>query len=325
MRDTILRLLKTHEEISGQAISDRLQISRSAVAKHIAALRSYGYVIEATPGKGYRLLSSGDTVHPAEIRALLPAGQPWQIRYEPEVLSTNVTLRQMAEQGAADHTVLLADRQTAGQGRLSRVWYCQPQTAVILSLLLRPPIDPYLAGTITLLTAVAVCDALRSLGVEAYIKWPNDVLSAGGKKLCGIKCEMRCSMDICHWLIAGFGINVRNRQFPQPLQDIAGSLYTETGRDFPRANLAAACLDRLEAHYQTLLHQGFEPLRRLWLQYAVSIGKPVTAALPDGRRLRGLALDIDANGSLLLQTEQGVQTIHCGDIFPEAAADHSRR
>ncbi len=316
MRDTILQLLKEYQEISGQTISDRLQISRSAVAKHIKALRRYGYVIEAVPGKGYRLLDNGNTVNPAEIRSLLSQPQTWRLLYEPEVLSTNVTLRQMAEQGAADHTALITDQQTAGQGRLSRVWHCQPHTAVILSFLLRPPLDPYLAGTITLLTAVAICDALRSLQIEAYIKWPNDVLSANGKKLCGIKCEMRCSMDMCHWLISGFGINVSNRQFPAEIQDIAGSLYTETGQDFSRASVAAACLEKVETHYQTLLHEGFEPLRRLWLQYAVSIGKPVKASLPNGKCLHGVALDIDTNGSLVLQTEQGVQIIHCGDIIP---------
>ncbi len=315
MREAILNLLKSQEEISGQFISEQLQISRAAVAKHIQILRKEGYQIQASTKKGYRLLALADVLTPAEITPFLQDKSLWQLQYCGELPSTNTLLRQMAEQGAADHTILLAEQQTAGQGRLDRSWYSESHMGLLCSLLLRPPLSPTVARAITLTAAVAICAALRQLAVDAYIKWPNDILSSSGKKLCGIKSEMRCDMDSVQWLLVGFGLNINNQQFPPELQAIAGSLATETGKHFCRAEVAATCFNSFEQHYRLFLEQGFGALRPLWLKQAVSIGKQVKISSPGGILLTGIARDIDEDGCLLLECAGQLKTINCGDML----------
>ncbi|MEG2212855.1 MAG: biotin--[acetyl-CoA-carboxylase] ligase, partial [Clostridiales bacterium] len=217
MRAAILELLKSQEQISGELISSKLHISRAAVAKHIKILRQAGYQIEASPKTGYRLIGSADILSEAELTPLLNPRDLWKIHCFAELPSTNTHLRKLAEQNAADHTIIIAEQQTAGQGRLNRSWYSENRKSLLTSLLLRPPIPPTAARTITLTTAIAICTALRKLGIDAWIKWPNDILSGSGKKLCGIKSEMRCDMDNTEWLIVGIGLNINNQDFPDEL------------------------------------------------------------------------------------------------------------
>jgi BirA family biotin operon repressor/biotin-[acetyl-CoA-carboxylase] ligase len=315
MREQILRLLRESGEISGQNLSAQLSVSRAAIAKHIKALRAAGYAIEAAPRRGYRFLSAPDTLSAAEIGCFLrePAAG-WRIRYYPTLLSTTAALRGLAGEGAPHGTVLIAEQQQAGEGRLDRAWFSPPGNGLWMSFLLRPPLSPQLAQTMTLLGACAVARVLDKLGFAAGIKWPNDVLTPNGKKLCGIKSEMCADMDSVHWLVTGLGLNINIADFPPPLHNTASSLFLWGGRALPRAPIAAALLDELYRLYQTLLTRGFAPIRQLWLHYAVSLGQTVRVS---GAReqYHAIARGLDENGYLLVEHEGQLKTVASGDIY----------
>jgi len=183
-----------------------------------------------------------------------------------------------------------------------------------LSLLLRPTLPPREAQKATILAAVAVAETLLGQGFPCYIKWPNDVMSQG-KKLCGILCEMRCSMESMDWLIVGLGLNINDRAFPSELEGIATSLRQISGREQNRASLAAALLRKLEENYLLLLKEGFAPIREKWRKLAAGLGRAVQINTVQGA-LCGVAVDIDEEGFLLLQAEDGsLRQITSGDLL----------
>ncbi|MBR7114077.1 MAG: biotin--[Firmicutes bacterium] len=314
MRSEILQLLRQHKEISGEEISRRLGISRAAVAKHINVLRDMGYVIEASPRVGYSFISAPDLLSAAEILPHL-AAPVWQIRYEQQVDSTNRRLLIAAEDGADDHTVLIAEAQSAGRGRFSRVWHSEAGQNLLLSLLLRPNLPPHIAQTMTLTAAVAVAEALNKRGCPVGIKWPNDILDAHGRKLCGIRCEMHCDMESVDYVIVGIGINVYQEKFPAEISAIATSMHQVSGETAPRAEIAAAVLDAFEENYQLLCAEGFAPIRAKWLEYNCCVGRRLTVTDERQAPQTGLCCGIDEQGYLLLETAAGVTRITGGDII----------
>ena len=315
MREHILRLLRGQAEVSGQELSQRLHISRAAVAKHVKALRQAGYEIAASPGRGYRFMSAPDTLQAAEIASLLREQQAgWDIHYYEEVPSTTALLRERAAAGAPHGTVLVAESQRAGEGRLERAWYSPPGVGLWLSFLLRPPLTAQLAQTMTLLTACAVARVLERCGIAVGIKWPNDLLAPDGRKLCGIKSELYLDLDSVKWLVTGLGLNIDNESFPPELADKATSLFLLAGRKLPRAPLAAALLDELYRLYQTLLLEGFEPIRAIWLDYAVSLGQTVRVSNAQGEYY-AVARGLDENGYLLVERAGRMETVTSGDIL----------
>jgi len=315
MREQILKLLRGAEEVSGQALSEQLGISRAAVAKHVKILRGEGYDISAAPHRGYRFISAPDVLSAAEIACYLSEPQAgWQIHYFAELNSTTTLLRNRAEQGAPHGTVIIAEQQTEARGRLNRGWYAPPDSGLWMSYLLRPPFSPQLAQTITLTSACAVALALERLGFRCGIKWPNDILSPTGLKLCGIKSDICADMDSVQWLITGIGLNINTSSFPQTLEKKAGSLYLLSGHKQARAPIAAAILDELYRLYQILLAQGFKPIREIWLQYAVSLGQEVRIS-DINEEYTAQALDLDENGYLLVERNGQMQTIISGDIL----------
>jgi len=314
MRDKILRVLRESGEISGEVLSRRLGISRAAIAKHIKALRGQGYEIAAAPRRGYRFLNAPDNLRPAEIACFLQEkAAGWIIHYYEELSSTTAVLRQMANEGAPHGAVLIAERQTAGEGRLDRSWFSPANSGLWMSFLLRPPISAQLAQTMTLLTACATALVLDKLGFASRIKWPNDVLSVNGQKLCGIKSEMCADLDGVRWLVTGLGLNINTTCFPPPLDSNATSLYLLGGRILPRAPIAAALLDELFRLYNTLLDQGFAPIRELWLNYAVSLGQRVRVS-NTREEYYAIARGLDENGYLLVEREGQLKTVTSGDI-----------
>ncbi len=318
MRKQILTILRQNQGqlVSGEDLSRQFNISRTAIAKHIKALREAGYIIEASPKRGYKLIAAPDIANAAETTTYLPPDAPWLITYLNEVDSTNKQLRLAAENSAPPYSVIIAETQTAGQGRLDRGWYSPPGCSLYLSLLLKPPFAPQQAPHMTLLTAVAVQQALSQLGCDSRIKWPNDVLTPQHRKLCGIKCELRADMDNIKWLIIGFGINIKNNFFPSPLDEVASSLLLETGNKYSTPQVAAACLTSFNKNYQLYLEQGFAPIRDQWLKFAVNIDKQVVIK-DSSRSISGIARGIDNYGCLLLEVDGQIQTIAAGDMLIE--------
>ncbi len=318
MRERVLELLreKQGEFVSGEDLSSKLGISRTAVWKHIQGLRREGYRIEARPRQGYLLSSLPDLLVPRElIRELARDRLGSEIHHYQTLDSTNRKAKDLAAHGAAEGTVVIAEEQTAGAGRMGRNWFSPAGKGIWMSVILRPTMLPADAPKITLLSAVATVRAIEDLyGLPAAIKWPNDVLISG-KKVCGILTEMVGEMDALHYLVVGIGINanLEERDFPPPLRRRATSLKVELGRKVDRRALTVQCLRKLGQVYTLLEEEGFAPVLRLWKRYSATLGEQVVVQTPS-ERIEGRAVDVDADGALWVQTWYGRRRVVAGDV-----------
>jgi BirA family biotin operon repressor/biotin-[acetyl-CoA-carboxylase] ligase len=303
------------EFVSGEAISDKLGLTRAAVWKHVEALRAHGYRIDAVPARGYRLSEIPDRLTPLELRPLLNTHDVGQVLHcYDEIGSTNDRARELAEEGAEHGEVVIAEAQTAGRGRRGRSWASPARKNLYFSVVLRPELPPLRAPELTLVASVAICEALRQAGVDAGIKWPNDIL-ASGKKIAGILNELAAEPDRVSWIVVGVGINVNARaeDFPEAVRAEATSVLLERGQVAPRALLAAACFTALEDWVDRHAEEGFAPVREAWRARNVTLGREVVARL-DGREVAGTAEDIDETGALLVRGPSGLERVLSGDV-----------
>lgn len=313
----ILEVLRArrHTYISGEQLSRELKMSRTAVWKHVNALRSLGYRVEAITSMGYKLISSPSLLLPLEIKNGLNTQTIGQnIHWEYEVASTNTLAAQLADKGAPEGTVVVSECQKQGRGRMGRNWVSQPENGIYLSLILRPNFVPMKAPCITFLSAIAVVEALEQvLGVKAGIKWPNDVM-IGGKKVSGILTELKAEIECIHYVIVGIGINVNNSRFPKAFRDKVTSLSLETRQKVSRITLVQALLSAFERWYTRTLDEGVERTFERWRELSCTIGNPVEVNLGD-EVLRGVATRLGADGSLFVQASSGEERqILAGDV-----------
>jgi len=315
----VLRLLKKSrsEFVSGESICRALGVSRTAVWKHIRALREAGYDIEAQPHAGYRLVNVPDRLYPEEITdGLQTSFIGRRVFYYPSLDSTNSTARELAAQGVPDGTLVVAEEQVAGRGRLGRGWFSPFGGGLWCSVILRPPVNPSAAPPITMLAAVAAADALRrAAGVRAGIKWPNDLL-VHGKKICGILTELSAEMERVGHLIIGLGMNLNQEEadFPPALQSTATSARLETGRPVSRVAVLQALLDELEKCYLSWLRDGFAPVLARWKELSVTLHRPVRVSTLR-ESWEGVAEDVDEDGALLLRLPSGrLQKVVAGEV-----------
>ncbi|HTY91273.1 MAG TPA: biotin--[acetyl-CoA-carboxylase] ligase [Methanocella sp.] len=308
-KEEILNILReAGDYVSGEALAEKLGISRAAVWKHIHTLIKEGYGVDIAQGKGYKLISLPDKLYPSEVRYGLQTkllGR--KVIHLNSTGSTNVVARQVAERGVEEGTVVIAETQSRGKGRLGRKWITKPG-GLWMSVILKPAIDPMHAPSITLLAAVSVTKALRGAGLEAVIKWPNDVL-VNGKKICGILTEMSAETDIVNFIILGIGVNVNN---DVPLET-ATTMKAELGREIDRVKFTQSLLETLEEDYLAFKDKGFTPILWSWRRYSDTLGRPVEVTYQD-EVITGLAQDVDEDGSLLVKTGDGsIRKIVSGD------------
>jgi len=319
MRTRILEILgqSSKEYLSGEEISRQLSVSRTAIWKQMQTLKQAGYEIEAHPRRGYRLKNRPDLLLPYEIRDTLSTkilGQG-EIYYFSEIDSTNIEAKKHANLGCPEGSIVLAETQNGGRGRLSRSWFSPTGKGIWLSVVLRPPFYPYDAPKCTLMAAVAVTKAIRNVtGVKCGIKWPNDILYQG-KKVVGILTEMSAEFDAINHVIIGMGINVniKEQEFPAELIDVATSLSVITGHDISRLTLLHAVLVELENAYEGVIQRGFSEMLDEWRELSVTLGKNVNV-FGGGREFSGLAVDIDNDGALLVQTDDALEKVLAGDV-----------
>ncbi|WP_449536721.1 biotin--[acetyl-CoA-carboxylase] ligase [Ferdinandcohnia sp. Marseille-Q9671] len=303
--------------ISGQKLSDQLGCSRTAVWKHIEDLRSEGYELEAVRKLGYRILTKPDKITNNEIQLGLKTEVLGRnIHFEESVTSTQQIAHRLAYEGAIEGTIVVAEEQTTGRGRLDRAWYSPKHTGIWMSMILRPQIPPSKAPQLTLLAAVGVVQAIQEVtGLEPDIKWPNDIL-LNQKKLVGILTELQAETDRINSVIIGIGINVNQdiNHFPESLHHIASSLSIEKGENIDRAKLIQTILLKIEKLYNEYLQHGFKVVKLLWESYATSIGKNIVARTLSGS-IEGKALGINDEGVLLIEDASGVvHHIYSADI-----------
>ncbi|MCX7773207.1 MAG: biotin--[acetyl-CoA-carboxylase] ligase [Clostridia bacterium] len=304
--------------VSGEQLSQQLGITRAAIWKRIAVLKKQGFQIEAVTNKGYRLnmlqLPYGKAAVQSHLKTSLFGHE---LHYYPEVDSTNTLLKRLASEGAPHGTVVIADCQTAGRGRLGRTWMSSPGLGVWMSLLLRPPLHPTEVQSLTLAAAVAVCRALETLTIKNVgIKWPNDIL-IGGKKVCGILTELSAEIERVSWVVLGIGINVNHTidDFPAELRVTATSLGLEQkGESLDRSRLAAAILNAAEEVYEGFLQNGSAWMTEEWKKRSSTLGKRVRLLSPQGEE-NAVAIDVTPDGKLIVKKEDGtIKEVLSGEI-----------
>ena len=317
MKSRILKALRECDgQLSGQTLSDSLGISRVSVWKHIQSLKSAGYIIEAS-ARGYKLISSPDLLLPYEFTEL-----EQEIHYFSEVGSTKDVARELARRGAREGTIVIAESQVHGRGRLSRQWV-SPQGGIYFTFILRPGISPVYAPRVNLMASVAVATTIRNvLGLKTELKWPNDVLIEG-RKVCGILAEMEAEMDAVNFVNLGIGINA-NTSIHQ-LEDKAISLKDVLGRAISRKDLLRALLTEIRQQQPLLMEPA---LLDEWKKLSATLNKYVQIIVP-GEVMIGRAIDIDTTGALIIEGSNGsVKKALAGDCIhlrEEARNASSRR
>lgn len=236
----------------------------------------------------------------------------WTVYHAAEMDSTNEWAKRLAEEGAPDLTVCLADEQTAGKGRLGRVWKSPAGTSVSMSVLLRPSVRPEHLSMLTLVMGMAAADGLgKIMGLPVGIKWPNDVV-IHGKKLCGILTETASDGS---WVVIGIGINVNMTDFPEELRSKASSIRLETGREESLPRTAAVVLNEFRDYYRAFLEtEDMSGLRATYERMLVNIHEKVRVLDPGGA-FNGTALGIDDAGDLLVRRDDGtVVHVYSGEV-----------
>ncbi len=304
MKGRLLQILRSEGDVvSGEVLSTELGISRVSVWKHIHKLKEYGYPIHSTP-KGYQLSGDPDVLYPWEF----PTRES-KIHYFSEVSSTMDIARQKARNGCPDFTVVIAGRQDQGRGRLSRSWH-SVEGGLYLTIVLRPSISPVLSPRIGFAASLTMVQTLRSLyGIDAVVKWPNDILVAE-RKVSGMLAEMEAESDRIKFINIGLGINMNND--PTPVEQNAISLRELLGRPISRKKLLAEFLDRFERRVDS---RHLDNVLQEWKPYSNTIGRYVKI-ITHNEASEGKAVDIDDNGALILQLADGSKKkIIYGDCF----------
>jgi BirA family biotin operon repressor/biotin-[acetyl-CoA-carboxylase] ligase len=293
MKGWILTALREcGDYLSGQTISERLGISRVSIWKHIHSLKRDGYVIEASP-RGYKLISSPDSLLPYEFPDL-----EQRIHYFPEIGSTMDAARELAKKRAREGTIVIAEAQTHGRGRLSREWL-SPQGGIYFTIILRPRISPAYAPRMNLMAALAVAATIRKLfGLKAELKWPNDVLIEG-KKVCGILAEMAAETDAVDFVNVGIGINANNSV--TRFEKTAISLKDALGREISRKELLSALIMEIQRRQPLLMKAD---LLKEWKRLSATLNRDVRVVAP-GEVIVGQAVDIDTTGALIIKEKNG--------------------
>jgi BirA family biotin operon repressor/biotin-[acetyl-CoA-carboxylase] ligase len=326
----ILEALESARDfVSGQQLADKLGISRAAVWKHIASLKHGGYEIEGARSRGYRLLAPPAGLTPEAIRARL-APLP-RIGRRIVVLdvtrSTNSDAMALGRDGEAEGAVVVAEEQTAGRGRLGRSWESSRGVNLYMSILLRPSMAPWLAPQLSLVAGVAACETVREEGIEARIKWPNDVVvvaktndadkdAAPLRKLAGILTEIEAESDRVAFVVVGIGVNLNSdaSHWSDELKDKATSVFLERGEKTCRAAFAARLLARFEALEDDWRRGGFAAVAPRWRALSVLDGRRVVVNAP-GESYDGVCAGIDDDGALLLETGTGApRRVLAGDV-----------
>jgi BirA family transcriptional regulator, biotin operon repressor / biotin---[acetyl-CoA-carboxylase] ligase len=303
--------------LSGQRIAELIGCSRTAVWKHIEELRREGFELEAVRRKGYRIVKTPEKITADELRLGLKTNfMGKNVHYEESVESTQKIAHRLAYENAPEGTVIIAEEQVAGRGRMDRKWHSPKYTGVWMSIILRPNIPLPKAPQLTLLAAVAIVQAIEDLtDLLPEIKWPNDILIRG-KKVTGILTELEAEADRINSIIIGIGMNVNQTKedFPSELQEIATSLFIEKGEKVSRSDLIKGIFMNLEKLYLLYLEEGFLPIKLLWEGYAISIGRKITARTLSNSII-GTAQGITDDGVLIMVDEHGkTHHVYSADI-----------
>lgn len=296
---------KEGEYVPGENIASEIGISKTKVSDEIKLLINEGYVIDSSDS-GYRLMKIPNLPLPYEVRRNLHTQyMGHEIHYFKEVDSTNDVARELAENGAAEGAVVIAESQRSGKGRQGKRWI-SPSGGLWMTIILRPDVPPIKTPQLTLVTGVAVAKTLdEERGLDVGIKWPNDVL-IGDKKVCGILTKVKADMGAVDYVLVGIGIDLNFDVdiFPPELREGATSLKMELKREIQGAQLVQRFLQNFEATYNQFKEDKFQDILREWRRLSKTIGSYVEVH-KKGRIVRGYATGINKDGILILELDDG--------------------
>jgi BirA family biotin operon repressor/biotin-[acetyl-CoA-carboxylase] ligase len=318
----ILSALRSNADgVSGADLSQQLGVSRAAIWARIEELRQLGYEIEASPHRGYRLLSTPDVLHADDLLARLGKTKVVgrDIRVFEQTTSTNDVIEKLARDGVKEGVVVFAESQTKGRGRLGRKWLSPGRSGLWFSVLLRPDLRPQETTQLMVAAVTALWRAIHDeTGLRPEIKWPNDLLLRG-RKIAGILTELAAELDRVKYAILGVGVdvNLNAGDFPSELRKLATSLKIDSGKPVSRADLAVEILRELDRDYVRVCAGDFASVANEWEEHCTTLGRQVAIQTGD-RRIRGRAESLGEDGSLLLRTEHGhLERIIGGDVSLE--------
>jgi BirA family transcriptional regulator, biotin operon repressor / biotin---[acetyl-CoA-carboxylase] ligase len=313
----ILEFLKNKKGyVPADELSRHLNISRQVLSEHINDLRDAGYEIVAVPHLGFRLESLSDRLFPFEVEHGLNTkfiGR--KIYYLQRCSSTMDIAMQLASDNPSEGTIILAESQTKGRGRLGRHWVSPRYKGIYFSLMLKPKIPPSQAAVLTLLAAVSICEAVKAAtGITCSIKWPNDIL-VNNKKLGGILTELEAELDRVNFVIIGIGINVNNE--PGELLRGAVSLksLSNSQKKVDRLELLREILRKIESNYFLFQEKKAAAILEKWKSYSLTLGQRVKIS-SSRAQVQGRAVAIDIDGGLLVEKDSGgLQKFMSGDVL----------
>lgn len=324
LRQKLVEILKQNREdfISGQKLSEIMKVSRTAIWKQIKELEKLGYKIQAHRKLGYRLISEPDLLIYEEIAPYLNTKFIGRNYIHKESLSSTNDMAKELAYKVPDGTVIVAEEQTKGRGRMGRSWFSEKSSCILTSVILKPQTRPEKTVALTQVAALTVVKAIEEVcSVKTKIKWPNDII-LNSKKVCGILTEMSSEIDVVNYIVIGIGINVNCTEFPDDLKEKATSLQLELEKPVDRKKLLASLLNNLEIYYKEYEEKGFESLRPLILENSITIGKEVRVIYTD-REIRGQAIAIDKEGKLVIKTEKGEEiALLSGEVSVRGLLDY---
>ncbi|MGL5752379.1 MAG: biotin--[acetyl-CoA-carboxylase] ligase, partial [Paraclostridium sp.] len=304
LRDKIIKIMlnSDYEFISGEEISKLLGISRAAVWKHIKNLKEQGYEIESINKKGYRLKEKPmDILTQQNIIHLLNTGFIGRNIIHFDTIDSTNTYAKSIGYDSCDGTVVISEEQTSGRGRIGRLWHSKKHEGIWMSIILKPDITPMEAPFITLIAGASVVKALSNLGIESYIKWPNDLI-INGKKVCGILTELSAEIERVNYIVVGIGINVKSIEFDNEISKVATSIFKE-GYEVTRVDIVKNILEEFEHLYKDYIHGGNkEAVLEICRNKSAVVGKKVYAIKGNQKEFVE-CLDINEDGNLIVKNE----------------------
>jgi BirA family transcriptional regulator, biotin operon repressor / biotin---[acetyl-CoA-carboxylase] ligase len=301
--------------ISGQALAKKAGISRSAVWKQIKMLRRHGYAIESRHGLGYRLAGRTDLPVPWELARILHTSFVGkQLVFRETSDSTQNLAISLAGKPGSHGAVVIAEQQKSGRGRQKKKWL-SPKGGVWLSLVLKPAIPTARITLLPFVAALAACDAIKATGLDALLKWPNDVMISD-KKVAGILLDISAEADHVNYAVIGIGINanVDSAAVSARLDGIkVTSISDELGHSVSRLDLTKSLLENLERYYLEMEQRGPNAIIQKWKKNSDMLGRKI-AVTQNGKTIQGVAADVSGDGSLLLHTDHGDVSVVSGDI-----------
>jgi BirA family transcriptional regulator, biotin operon repressor / biotin---[acetyl-CoA-carboxylase] ligase len=312
-KEIILQILSTDRFVSGEYLSRQLNISRTAVWKHIKSLQENGYKFESKPHVGYRLIKRPEEPLAEEIIPRLKTkiiGK--EILHFKAIDSTNSYAKKIiVKNNPIEGTVIISEIQTKGKGRKNREW-SSSKGGLWFSIILFPPLSPQRAMYVTMAASIALVQAIFDIcKIKAEIKWPNDILIQG-KKVCGVLTEIDAEMDLIHYSIIGIGMNVNNI-LSDELTEKATTLQTEKNTIINRKDLLCSIFTHFDALYHHIKQQELSLIKEKWISSSNMIGKEVKVH-GEKETIRGTVNGIDDQGCLLVQEKDGVIRVITGDI-----------